>query len=168
VRRVTGVAAGAVGGVVAGLVLGGFMMFVVSPVLVLPWYAAPRVLATMVMGRAAVADILSFDLVSFLVGVVVLAVLSALLGVVFALILRRTGLLAVVAGLLYGLGAWAALQFFVLPLVFPLVSDKGFPPAWYAISFGVFGVALGVVLTVLGRGRGDVWSRAGPRPRTAA
>lgn len=63
-------------------------------------------------------------------GLVVLVVLSALLGLVFSLLLRRSGVLALAAGLLYGLGVWAALQFFLLPLLFPLVSDKGFPPMW--------------------------------------
>jgi hypothetical protein len=133
-------------GVIAGLGMGVFMMLVVSTVLALPWYAAPRVLATMVMGRAGVAEILDFELVPFLVGLVVLVVLSAVLGVVFGLLLRRDGLRAVAAGLLYGVGVWVALQSFVLPWRFPLVSDKGFPPPWYAVSFGLFGLLLGALL----------------------
>jgi glucose/arabinose dehydrogenase len=145
-RRVASWGKAAVAGVVAGLGMGVFMMLVVSTVLTLPWYAAPRVLATMVMGRAAVADILSFDLVSFVVGLVVLVVLSLVLGLVFGWLLRRDGLRATLAGLLYGLGGWAVLQFFVLPVVFPLVSDKGFPPGWYAVSFGLFGAILGALL----------------------
>jgi glucose/arabinose dehydrogenase len=136
-------------GVLAGLVMGIFMMTVVSSVLQLPWYAAPRVLATMVMGRAALADILSFDLVSFVVGLIVLVVLTGVLGLVFGLFVRRAGLQGVAAGLLYGLAVWAGLQFFLLPLVFPLVSDKGFPAVWYAISFGLFGVCLGALLVGL-------------------
>lgn len=149
--RVATIRGGALAGVLAGLAMGALMMFVVSPVLQLPWYAAPRVLATMVMGRAAVADILSFDLVSFVVGVVVLVVLSALLGVALSLIVRRRGPRAIAAGLAYGLAVWAALQFFALPLLFPLVSDKGLPPMWYAVSFTFFGVVAAVVLTLLGR-----------------
>jgi hypothetical protein len=145
-RRVASWPRAAVAGVEAGLGMGALMMVVVSSVLTLPWYAAPRVLATMVMGRAAVADILRFDLLSFVVGLVVLVVLSAVLGLAFGALLRRTGLRALAAGLLIGLGAWAALQFFVLPLVFPLVSDKGFPPGWYAVSFGTFGLVLGALL----------------------
>ena len=36
---------------------------------------------------------------------------------------------------LFGLTFWALLQHFIGPLVFPLVSDKGFPPFWYAVAF---------------------------------
>lgn len=140
-------------GLLAGLAMGVFMMLVVSPVLALPWYAAPRVLATMVMGRSAVADILSFDRVSFLLGLVVLVVLSAVLGAAFGLLLRSRGLRAVLAGLAFGLAGWAALQFVLLPLLFPLVSDKGFPPPWYAVSFGLFGLVLGVLAVWLSRDR---------------
>jgi glucose/arabinose dehydrogenase len=159
--RVATAPASALAGVLAGLGMGLVMMLVISPLLALPWYAAPRVLATMVMGRAAVADILAFDLVSFVVGLLVLVVLSAILGVVFGLLLRSTGLRAVVAGVLYGLGVWSALQFVVLPVLFPLVSDKGFPPAWYAVSFGLFGLLLGLQLAMA-----PAWiARLSPRER---
>jgi Na+/proline symporter len=158
-----GVVTGAAVGIVAGLAMGGFMMFVASPLLQLPWYAPPRVLATMVMGRAAVADILSFDLVSFFVGVVVLVVIAAALGVVLSLIIRRRDLRAVAAGLTAGLAVWAVLQFFLLPAFFPLVSDKGFPPTWYAVSFALFGAVASLVLVVLARR-----SRPGPNPRPPA
>jgi glucose/arabinose dehydrogenase len=164
-RRVT-VRGGAVAGIVAGLVMGVFMMTVVSTVLTLPWYAAPRVLATMVMGRAAVADILSFDLVSFVVGVLVLVALSAVLGIVLGLLLRRRGPAGLAAGLVYGLAVWAALQFFVLPFAFPLVSDKGFPPMWYAISFGLFGFVLALILAVIGRWGRSPWGRPNAAPPT--
>ena len=82
--------------------------------------------------------------------VVVLLVLTAVLGLLFTLLLRareRWRILA--AGLLFGLTAWAPLQYFVLPVLFRLVSEKGFPPLWYAISFGVFGLALGALLAYL-------------------
>jgi glucose/arabinose dehydrogenase len=154
-----GVRAGAIAGVVAGLVMGAFMMFVASPLLVLPWYAAPRVLATMVMGQAALADIPSFDLVSFVIGVVLLAVITGLLGVVLSLIVRRNEPRAVAGAVLFGLGVWAALQFFLLPAVFPLVSDKGFPAIWYAISFAVFGAVLGLILLLMPRFAGAADTR---------
>jgi glucose/arabinose dehydrogenase len=163
--RIAGVRAGLVAGVLAGLAMGGFMMLVVSPILVLPWYAAPRVLATMVMGRAALADILSFDLVSFVVGVIVLVVLSAVLGVVLSLMLRRRDVRSIAAGLLAGLAAWGALQFFLLPLVFPLVSDKGFPPIWYAASFGLFGVVASILLLLPLPRRPSQPARLGPPSR---
>ena len=43
------------------------------------------------------------------------------------------------------------MQYFVLPLLFPLVIDKGFPPLWYALTFAVFGLALGAFLAALNR-----------------
>jgi glucose/arabinose dehydrogenase len=150
--RVASLKASILAGVLAGLGMGVFMMVVASSILALPWYAAPRVLATMVMGRSAVADILSFDLVSFLVGLVVLVVLTGLLGALFGFLLRRDGARGVLAGLAFGLAVWAGLQFFLLPVLFPLVSDKGFPPPWYAVAFGLFGFLLGLLLLVF-RGR---------------
>jgi|GEM_PF-237531 len=134
-------------GAAAGLVMGLFTMTVAAAALKLPWYAPPRVLATMLMGGSAIANILEFELVSFLVGVLVLLALAAVLGLVFTLLLRtREPWRILLGGLLYGLTVWALLQYFVLPLLFPLVTEKGFPPMWYALSFGVFGLALGALL----------------------
>jgi glucose/arabinose dehydrogenase len=134
-------------GAVAGLVMGVVAMIVSALVLDLPWYAPPRVFATMVMGRAAVANILEFDTVSFIVGLIVVLVLTALLGWLFTLFLRTNQPGSIMlAGLFYGLTIWALLQYFVLPLLFPLVSDKGFPPFWYAVAFGIYGLVLGALL----------------------
>jgi len=139
--------AGAGAGAGAGLVMGAFTMFVADPMLDLPWYTAPRVLATLVMGRAAIANILEFELVSFVVGVLVLLALTALLGALFAGLLRTAcPWRVVVAGLLFGLTGWAALQYVVLPVIQPLVTEKGFPPSWYAGSFAVYGLGLGALL----------------------
>jgi hypothetical protein len=133
-------------GAIAGLIMGVASMLVSALVLNLPWYAPPRVFATMVMGRAAVANILEFDTVSFSVGLLVLLVLTSLLGQIFALFLRtNTPGRIVLAGFFYGLTIWALLQYFVLPLLFPLVSDKGFPPFWYAVAFAIYGLALGAL-----------------------
>jgi glucose/arabinose dehydrogenase len=145
---------GALSGVVAGLVMGAFAMFVVSPILQLPWYATPRVLATIPMGRAAVANILELDLASFVVGVIVLVVLTGVLGAIFAALARTPSAWRIVLGsALFGLGTWAALQAFLLPVLFPLVSDKGLPPWWLAASFLVYGVALGLLLALSRRRR---------------
>jgi len=149
----------AMAGLVAGLVMGAFTMFVAAPALDLPWHAPPRVLATLVAGRKPVADILEFSLPAFLLGVAVLVVLTVVLGVVFAVLVRAEAPWRVaLAGVLFALTGWAALQYFLLPLVQPLVTEKGFTPEWYALSFGVYGLVLGVLLA--GRGR-----RAGPRER---
>lgn len=140
---------GALAGAVGGLVMGGFTMAVGAPALDLPWHAPPRVLATMVMGRSAVANILEFDLVPFLVGTLVLLVLAVVLGLVFASLVRAEAPPRVfLAAVLFALTGWALLQYFVLPALFPLVTEKGFTPQWYALSFGVYGVVLGALVAV--------------------
>lgn len=122
----------------------------VAPALDLPWHSPPRVLATMVMGRSALANILQFKLVPFLVGVVVLVVLTVALGAVFgALVRARPRARIFLAGLLFALTGWALLQYFLLPLLFPLVTDKGFTPRWYAVTFGVYGLVLGALVAAL-------------------
>jgi hypothetical protein len=149
-QRTRGVPQGLLAGAVAGLVMGGFAMIVAPLFLDLPWYSPPRVLASMVMGRAALANILEFDLLSFVLGVLVLVVLTVALGVLFAALLRaRQRVRIVVAGLLFGLTGWALLQYFLLPVLFPLVVDKGFPPRWYAATFAVYGVVLGAAVALL-------------------
>ncbi len=34
---------------------------------------------------------------------------------------------------------------FLLPLAFPIIIEKGFPPIWFAITFGFYGVLLGIL-----------------------
>jgi glucose/arabinose dehydrogenase len=134
-------------GAIAGLIMGVVSMLVSYLVLNLPWYAPARVFATMVRGRDAVANILRFETIPFLFGLLVVLVLTSLLGLLFTAFLRtRQRERTILAGLLYGLTIWALLQYFVLPLLFPLVSDKGFPPFWYAVAFGIYGLVLGALL----------------------
>ena len=143
-RSIDGLWAGAI----AGLVMGVASMLVSYLVLNLPWYAPARVFAIMVMGRGAVANILKFEPVSFVVGLIVVLVLTSLLGLLFAALLHTTQpLRTTLAGLFYGLTVWALLQYFVLPFLFPLISDKGFPPFWYAVAFGIYGLVLGALLS---------------------
>jgi glucose/arabinose dehydrogenase len=158
-RKVTD---GALAGAVAGLVMGGFTMVVAAPALDLPWHAPPRVLATLVAGRKPVANILEFSLPAFLLGVGVLVVLTVALGAVFAALVRaRQAWRVALAAVLFALTGWALLQYFLLPLIQPLVTEKGFTPEWYALSFGVYGAVLGGLLAL----RGDAGE---PRPRRAA
>ena len=139
--------AGLLMGAVAGVVMGVAAMIISAVILNLPWYAPPRVFATMVMGRIAVANILEFKLVSFLVGLLVVVVLTGLLGALFAWLLQtRDPRKILAAGVLYGLTFWAVLQYLVGPLLFELVVEKGFPPHWYAVAFGLYGLVLGWLL----------------------
>jgi glucose/arabinose dehydrogenase len=135
-------------GVGAGLVMGGAAMLVSRFALNLPWYAPARVFATMVMGRAAVANILEFFWLPFIVGLLVVVVLTGLLGGLYALLSRvdQPGRV-VLGGLFYGLTVWGLLQYLLLPALFPLVAEKGFPPLWYGVAFAVYGVTLGLLST---------------------
>ncbi|HVL05136.1 MAG TPA: PQQ-dependent sugar dehydrogenase [Acidimicrobiales bacterium] len=142
---------GAAAGAVAGLVMGGFAMFVGAPALDLPWHSPPRVLATLVAGRKPLANILEFSLPAFVLGVAVLLVLTVALGAVFGALVRAQARWRVaLAGLLFALTGWALLQYFLLPLVQPLVTEKGFTPEWYALSFGVYGLVLGALMALRG------------------
>ncbi len=120
-------------------------------------------LATLVMGRSAVANILEFDLVPVLVGTVVLLALTTLGGLAFgALVRAQSRLRIMLSATLFGLTVWAVLQYVGFPLVQPLVTEKGFTPEWYALSFGVFGVVLGLLLSATGgREEGDGGVHAG-------
>ncbi|HVM06078.1 MAG TPA: PQQ-dependent sugar dehydrogenase [Acidimicrobiales bacterium] len=162
--------AGLVAGALAGLVMGGFTMVVGAPALDLPWHAPPRVLATLVMGRSAVENILDFDLLPTAVGAVVLLAVTALGGLAFAFLLRASSRLRVlVAGVLFGLTVWALLQYFGFPLVQPLVTEKGFPPQWYAASFAVYGLVLGALVAAGGEREtgGDGGGGGAPSPAPA-
>jgi hypothetical protein len=98
----------------------------------------------------------------------VLMVLTVVLGVVFAAVVRAQAPWRVaLAGLLYALTGWALLQYFLLPLIQPLVTEKGFTPEWYALSFGVYGLVLGALLAVRGGRDGERASRA-PAPAAPA
>jgi glucose/arabinose dehydrogenase len=154
---------GALAGAVAGLVMGGFTMFVAAPALDLPWHAPPRVLATLVAGRTPVANILEFSLPAFLLGVGVLVVLTVVLGAVYAALVRADAPWRVALGaLLFALTGWALLQYFLLPAIQPLVTEKGFTPEWYALSFAVYGLVLGALLALRGRGEARVAPAAAP------
>jgi glucose/arabinose dehydrogenase len=152
-RRSASVVQGVLAGAGAALVLGAFAMFVAAPILRLPWHAPPRVLATMVMGEDAVANILEFEFASFAAGVIVVLVIGIVSGAIYAALTRAGAVRMVLGAVLFALTLWVALQYFLLPALFPLVVDKGFPPLWYGLTFGVFGLALGLLLALLSRGR---------------
>jgi hypothetical protein len=125
---------------------------VAAPALDLPWHAPPRVLATLVAGRKPLANILEFSLPAFALGVGVLVVLTVVLGTIYAALVRAPQPWRIALGaLLFALTGWAALQYFLLPVVQPLVTEKGFTPEWYALSFGVYGAVLGALLALRGR-----------------
>ncbi|MGH8913198.1 MAG: PQQ-dependent sugar dehydrogenase, partial [Acidimicrobiia bacterium] len=141
---------GLLAGLGAGLVMGGVAMIVSRFVLNLPWYAPPRVFATMVMGRAGVANILEFVWLPFIVGLVVVLILTGLLGPLFGFLVgAREPWRVILGGLLYGLTVFGLLQYALLPPLFPLVAEKGFPPLWYGVVFAVFGLILGLLIALM-------------------
>ena len=143
-------------GVTAGLVMGTVAMLASTVALNLPWYAPPRVFATMVMGRSAVANILEFVWPSFLLGLGVVVVLGALFGILFTALGRRSEPWRILLGaLFYGLAVWSLLQYLLLPPLFPLVAEKGFPPFWYGVAFAVYGVSLGLLATLQSPARSE-------------
>jgi hypothetical protein len=146
-EKLVNVGEGAKAGGIAALIMGIFTMIISVVPLQLPWYAPPRVLATLVMGRNAMANILQFDLLSFVIGLIVVVVLGIILGILFSLLLRTINPMLIILGaLFYSLIVWVFLQYFLFPLIDPLITEKGFPPFWYAISFAVFGLSLGIAI----------------------
>lgn len=133
-------------GIIAGLVTAVAAILISLFALQLPWHTPPRVLAVPVLGESALANVLEFKLTPVLVGVVVLLVLSIILAIVFNLAIRTTrAARLLLASLLFGLTVWALVQYFVFPYLTPLVTEKGFPPEWYAVTFAVLGLTLGLV-----------------------
>lgn len=83
------------------------------------------------------------------IGVLVALVIGIALGAIYAA-LARVGVVQLILGaVLSALTMWVALQYFLLPAFFPLVVDKGFAPLWYGLTFGVFGLALGMFRALL-------------------
>lgn len=148
---------GALAGLVGGLVLGMAAILVGVVIFSLPWWVAPRIMASMVMGREAQTQILQFDAASTIVGLVVLLAITTLFGVALSWVARRHDIPRLVGGsALWGLAGWMLFQFIVWPLFFPLVSDKAFPPVWFALAFLLYGLTAGAVLFALqGEGAAD-------------
>jgi glucose/arabinose dehydrogenase len=140
-------------GIMGGLVMGVAAIMVTKLVLDLPWYAAPRLFASIIMGESALTDILHFNLLSFVVGLLVLLLLTAILGAIFTWIGRTDDKLKMFASAaLYSSGAWMLLQYVIFPLFFPILIEKGFPPFWYAVAFLIFGAVLGAKSTKITNG----------------
>ncbi len=137
-------------GVIAGAVMGVFTLFVSKVVLNLPWYAPTSLFASMVMGKDALANILEFNFLPFIVGLIVLLILTGILGAIFSFIGRTSGIKEILSSVLYALAGWIALQYFFFPLAFPIIVEKGFPPIWFALTFGVYGLTLGVLQKKIG------------------
>jgi glucose/arabinose dehydrogenase len=145
---------GTVQGIIAGLITALVTIIISVFALQLPWHTPPRVLATTVMGESALANVLEFKLTPVLIGSVVLLLLSVILAFVFNLIVgTRSVLKLLLAAILFGLSSWALVQYFIFPYLSPLVTEKGFPPMWYAVTFANLGLMLGLIRATKSSGK---------------
>lgn len=136
---------GAIGGLIAGVV---YTLFVEAVNLSLngpdAFFVPFRQIGAVVLGPAALEP--SYDLVTATAaGVGVHFVLSAVLGIVFAALMRAlnvtASLVLVVLGIAYGLAVYALDFFVIFPSAFPwfLAND----PLIQSIGHGIFGGTLG-------------------------
>lgn len=143
-----GLKAGALAGLIAGAVFMMMEMGLVAMAGESPW-GPPRMIAAIVMGEGVLPPPATFDLMILMAAMAVHLMLSIVIGVVFALVARRFGLvMAVVAGAVVGLGLYVV-NFYGFTAIFP----------WFAmarnmisiVSHIAFGVVLGLSYRMLAK-----------------
>jgi len=143
-----GLKAGALAGLIAGAVFMMMEMGLVAMAGDSPW-GPPRMIAAIVMGEGVLPPPATFDLMILMAAMAVHFMLSIVIGVVFALVARRFGLvMAVVAGAVVGLGLYVV-NFYGFTAIFP----------WFAmarntisiVSHVAFGVVLGLSYRMLAK-----------------
>ena len=143
-----GLKAGALAGLIAGAV---FMMMEMGLVAMAgdSLWGPPRMIAAIVMGEGVLPPPATFDLMILMAAMAVHFMLSIVIGIVFALVARRFGLvMAVVAGAVVGLGLYVV-NFYDFSAIFP----------WFAmarnmisiVSHIAFGVVLGLSYRMLAK-----------------
>lgn len=146
--RGAGLKAGALAGLIAGAVFMMMEMGLVAMAGDSPW-GPPRMIAAIVMGEGVLPPPATFDLMILMAAMAVHFMLSIVIGVVFALVARRFGLvMAVVAGAVLGLGLYVV-NFYGFTAIFP----------WFAmarnmisiVSHIAFGVVLGLSYRMLAK-----------------
>lgn len=146
--RGAGLKAGAVAGLIAGAVFMMMEMGLVAMAGDSPW-GPPRMIAAIVMGEGVLPPPATFDLMVLMAAMAVHFMLSIVIGVGFALVARRFGLvMAVVAGAVVGLGLYVV-NFYGFTAIFP----------WFAmarntisiVSHIAFGVVLGLSYRMLAK-----------------
>jgi uncharacterized membrane protein YagU involved in acid resistance len=146
--RGAGLKAGALAGLIAGAVFMMMEMGLVAMAGDSPW-GPPRMIAAIVMGEGVLPPPATFDLMILMAAMAVHFMLSIVIGVGFALVARRFGLvMAVVAGAVVGLGLYVV-NFYGFTAIFP----------WFAmarnmisiVSHIAFGVVLGLSYRMLAK-----------------
>ncbi|WP_340587906.1 DUF6789 family protein [Erythrobacter alti] len=134
-------------GIIAGLVAG--LVFVIVEMLLVPTvgggsaFGPPRMIAAIAMGPEVLPPPATFELPIFIVGMLVHFALSAILGLIFALITARMKLsraLLIAAGAVFGLIVYFV-NFYGFTAVFPWFEMARNPISIFAHL--VFGVVLG-------------------------
>jgi len=131
--------AGALAGVVAGLVFMMMEMGLVAATTGSPW-GPPRMIAAIVMGKGVLPPPATFDLTVLMAAMAVHFFLAILLGLVWAVLAGRlSGMVALLVGAGFGLVVYG-IGFYAMTPVFP----------WFAMARGCIGIvshiAFGVVL----------------------
>lgn len=148
VSRDRNLKAGALAGLIAGAVFMMMEMGLVAMAGDSPW-GPPRMIAAIVMGEGVLPPPATFDLMILMAAMAVHLMLSIVIGVAFALVARRYGLvMAVVAGAVLGLGLYIV-NFHGFTAIFP----------WFAmarnmisiVSHIAFGAVLGLSYRMLAR-----------------
>jgi len=143
------------GGAIAGLG-GGLAMAIVAALIARSmgqdmWIESKRI-ATVVYGPAAVAEP-GFVLGPVLVGTLLHFAISAALGALFGIVMRRLLQLTsdfgtpLLAGLVYGMLVWLVAYFLVLPVINPLLLEI-YAPA-FIVQHIVYGAVTGLLYTWL-------------------
>tara|TARA_R110000782_G_scaffold125619_1_gene217211 strand:- start:273 stop:743 length:471 start_codon:yes stop_codon:yes gene_type:complete len=137
---------GALAGIIAAAVFMMMEMGLVAMAGQSPW-GPPRMIAAIVMGEGVLPPPASFDLMILMAAMAVHFMLSIVIGVVFAMGVRRPGLpMALMAGAAVGLGLYVV-NFYGFTVIFP----------WFAmarnaisiVSHLAFGMVLGLSYRVL-------------------
>jgi hypothetical protein len=133
-------------------VISGISMLITSFVIAkyipnLPWYVLTNVFAYPVMGKLAFANILELNTTPFVIGTLIILIITGLLGGLFTTLIRRPEKLRVIfCAICFALVWWILMQFLLFPLFSPLMKDLGFPAVWNFILFILYGLLLGVTL----------------------
>lgn len=140
---------GILSGIIAGMIFGAFMMFVVAPALHKPMTAPLNMIGAMFLGKAYLMHPSGGSIV---LGLMMHMVMSAILGIIFAYIWRAISGnkgYEILAGLVYGLIVWLAMTYIVLPIMgSPMAKVTG---GWFLIGHLIFGLFVGLITPKYGR-----------------
>ncbi len=136
-------------GLIAGLVFMMLEMILVATVGGSSPWGPPRMIGAMLLGEGVLPPPATFDMMVFLVAMIIHFILSIVLGIVFALIADKAGWgtgMAAIAGLVFGIVIYFV-SFYGMTAVFP----------WFAMARGaisifahaMFGLVLGYAYRAL-------------------